>query len=113
MSNNQTFRLALSRTNLPSSFVTLLDSRKSRSRAETGSLPVRIACHGLSRNGFCLTLAAESGDEDSPGFRSQMPGSRGMAQMTLKNPKEFQHFGRLRGIASRHASKQSFFCRVS
>jgi hypothetical protein len=61
MSNNQTFRLALSLTNLPSSFVTLLDSRKSRSRAETASLPARIACHGLSRHWLCLTMAAESG----------------------------------------------------
>ena len=109
MSNNLTFRLALSRTNRPSSFVTLLDSRKSRSRAETGSLPARIACHGLSTNGFCLTMAAETGAGVWPGFRSQMPGSLGISQMAAKNRWEFKYFGRSRGISRRRIKSRTLF----
>jgi len=109
MSNNLTFRLALSLANLPSSFVTLFESRQSRSRAETGSLPARIACHGLSRNGFCLTMAAETGAGVWPGFRSQMPGSLGVARMAVKNRWEFKYFGRSRGIVWRRTKKQNSF----
>jgi hypothetical protein len=109
MSNNLTVRLALSLTNRPSSFVTLLDSRKSRSRAETGSLPARIACHGLSRNGFCLTMAVETGAGVWPGFRSQMPGSVGVARMAVKNRWEFKYFGRSRGSAPRWTKNQNSF----
>ena len=109
MPNNLTFRLALSLTNLPSSFVTLLDSRKSRSRAETGSLPARIACHGLSRNWSSLMMAAESGAAGRQRFRSLMPESVSLAPMALKNQREFKHFGQSRGIAARRATEQSFF----
>jgi hypothetical protein len=111
MSNNLTFRLSLSRTNCPSSFVTLLDSRKSRSRAETGSLPARIACHGLSRDGSCLTMAAETGVRVWPGFRSQMPGSVGVAQAAVKNRWEFKYFGRSSGNDRHRMKKQSSILR--
>ena len=54
-------------------------------------------------------MAAETGAGVWPGFRSQMPGSVGVAQMSVKNRWEFAYFGRSRGSARCRTRKQNSF----
>lgn len=105
--------LPMSSRFFPSSLLTPSISLKSRSRAETGILPVRIACHVLSRNCSWLLMAAESGAAEGRVFRSEMPGSLRAKPLGLKNRREFKHFDRPRRILWRRRKRQFFFYCVS